>query len=647
MQYVSKYIIEGSSITAFKIPRDVIEYNYKPCDEEYNRPCIYLLCGSDENGITKCYVGQSNIRSDGGNVITRIKEHSEIRSVLENSFAVWDYAVVISDSNIKPNMLNNLEYLFFEEVPEDARLNIKTPSSHNARIDKACIGIVDKAKPLLKKLCGDLFAHYPDSLDEPMLEYKRPISKLISDQGTTEITTPHRIVRTMLNMFPSDIWNEHTIFLDPVCKKGEFLKEIYNRLMNSQRLKDIYPNEGMRGYHILKNQIYGLAVSEWGLKETRKSLYMCDEEEGNIRLIPDYINVIKRIFNSRRSSNETNSEVKILIEEVFHSKDMKIDVVIGNPPYNDTDTKKSVALYSNFFIMASGIGKYVEFITPARWYCGGRGLGVLRQKLLGEKHLRILFDHKNYTDVFKSGVSIRGGICYYLYDKSYTGNCRVIEKDSDEVISDTYRDLSRYDVFIRDFIGYNVIEKILRGRNGEKSLSYIVRSVDYFRVKDNPDVTDSRQKATDIKIVDSSGELFADRGCISDEYNVLDCYNVIVTHAVGSDKYVIPKTMRILEKGEACSVTYLCIGAFDDKKSAENLKYYIKTKFVRFLMKQTISGISLSMSNFMFVPMQDFTINSDIDWDKTVSDIDKQLYKKYGLTQDEISYIENEIEYME
>lgn len=128
---------------------------------------------------------------------------------------------------------------------------------------------------------------------------------------------------------------------------------------------------------------------------------------------------------------------------------------------------------------------------------------------------------------------------------------------------------------------------------------------------------------------------------------MIDKYNVIVTHAIGSKDYVLPKTMRILPIGQACSVTYLCIGATNNKDNAENLLKYIKTRFVRFLIKQAISGINISSKSFMFVPLQDFTSSSDIDWSQSIADIDKKLYEKYNLTDDEISYIESTIKPMD
>lgn len=326
---------------------------------------------------------------------------------------------------------------------------------------------------------------------------------------------------------------------------------------------------------------------------------------------------------------------------------MKFDVIIGNPPYNDTNTKIATAIYSRFISKSVEVSKkYVSFIIPARWYAGGRGLDSLRNMLLSQKHLRLLTDFADETDVFPN-VSIAGGVCYFIFDNKYSGDCRVIERAQDNIISDTYRDLSKQEIFVRDIKAVNIIEKIASIYRSKTYMDFIVQSVDYFSTKDNPYVSEIKYSEEDVPIADSSGTLYADRHNITDPNRLIDAYNVMITHAVGSEGYVIPKTIRVLEFGEACSVTYLCIGGTKYRSNAINLMNYIKTKFCRFLMKQAISGINISAKSFVFVPFQDFNSEtSDIDWSKSIPEIDQQLYKKYNLTQEEVDYIEATIKPM-
>ena len=110
---------------------------------------------------------------------------------------------------------------------------------------------------------------------------------------------------------------------------------------------------------------------------------------------------------------------------------------------------------------------------------------------------------------------------------------------------------------------------------------------------------------------------------------------------------VLTSTMQELEPSDVCRHSYILVGKLSSIKEASNLLRYLKTKFVRFLALQCISSIHISRSVFQFVPLQDFTSHSDINWGGQVSDIDRQLYTKYHLTEDEIAYIERLIKPME
>ena len=103
----------------------------------------------------------------------------------------------------------------------------------------------------------------------------------------------------------------------------------------------------------------------------------------------------------------------------------------------------------------------------------------------------------------------------------------------------------------------------------------------------------------------------------------------------------------ILNMNEVCTMSYLVISNSNNEKHELIVRAYMMTKFARVLILPTIvGGISLTSKNFIFVPIQDFSDNSDIDWSKSIDDIDKQLYKKYSLTEDEIVYIESTIKPM-
>ena len=105
--------------------------------------------------------------------------------------------------------------------------------------------------------------------------------------------------------------------------------------------------------------------------------------------------------------------------------------------------------------------------------------------------------------------------------------------------------------------------------------------------------------------------------------------------------------MKVIGPNEVCTHSYFLIGATLNKSIAENIYKYMKTQYVRFLMLIAMSGFGLSKNVFIFVPLQDFTSSSDIDWSQSISDIDKQLYKKYNLSEEEINFIETNVKEME
>ena len=105
--------------------------------------------------------------------------------------------------------------------------------------------------------------------------------------------------------------------------------------------------------------------------------------------------------------------------------------------------------------------------------------------------------------------------------------------------------------------------------------------------------------------------------------------------------------MNVLEKNDVCTHSYILVGKFDEASEAKNLYNYLHTKFLRFLTLQSVSSIHISRATFAFVPLQDFTPSSDIDWTQSVADIDRQLYRKYGLSDEEVAFIEKMIKPME
>lgn len=323
---------------------------------------------------------------------------------------------------------------------------------------------------------------------------------------------------------------------------------------------------------------------------------------------------------------------------------MKFKAIVGNPPYQVMDGGNSASalpVYQDFVNTAKKLPhKYVSMIMPARWYAGGRGLDSFREEMLNDKSIKALFDFSDSRLCFPT-VNIAGGVCYFLQEQSYQGICSVVNIDSTHKIADD-RALNEYDVFVRSNYAIHILRKI--ALLDEEKLTNSVLSSNPFGFR-----TYARGESLPfegcVTLITSEGQGYVKRSEIERNTNAVDCYNVIMTRAMsGGNKpsstgsyQVIPATKRVILPGEICAETYICIGLFKDFNSANNLSKYLSTKFVRFLMLQALTSIMISQSSFQFVPLQDFSR----PW------TDADLYAKYKLTEDEISYIEKLIKPMD
>lgn len=323
---------------------------------------------------------------------------------------------------------------------------------------------------------------------------------------------------------------------------------------------------------------------------------------------------------------------------------MTFDVIIGNPPYQLSDggnAASAIPLYHYFVEQAKKLQpRYLCMIIPARWYSGGRGLDDFRFSMLNDKRIKHLTDYADSSECFP-GVNIAGGVCYFLWEKGYSGECfvRNLIKGKEIVIK---RSLSEYPVFVRSNVSISLIRKIKT--NDFVSLSNLVYPSNPFGFRTYVR-GEKKEFSGSTKLVTSDGIGFVKRSDISKSQDAIDAYNVIMTRAMsggnkpGADgKYqIVPTTMRVMEPNEICAETYICVGKYQSKEQAQNLKDYLSTMFTRFLMLQAMSSIMINRDSFQFVPLQDFSR----PW------TDADLYAKYGLTDDEIQFIESMIRPME
>lgn len=283
-------------------------------------------------------------------------------------------------------------------------------------------------------------------------------------------------------------------------------------------------------------------------------------------------------------------------------------------------------------------------IMPSRWFAGGKGPDSFRESMLSDKRISHIFDYVNIKDRFPT-ASIGGGVNYILWDVNYKGNCSIT------TIQGTQRDmeqrpLDQFSVFIR----YNSAIHIVHKCKSDNSFASIVNSRNPFGLSSNI----RGEKTGEIRLITNAGISWLPKSAIDSTNHLLSKYKILMSkvtaeHAGEPDKkgqFKIISRTEIIGPNDVCTDSYLIVVASESKLIVENEYKYIQTHFLRFLLMLSVSSINLSSEKFQFIPLQDFTSNSDINWSRSISEIDTQLYAKYGLSEDEISFIESMIKPM-
>ena len=334
-------------------------------------------------------------------------------------------------------------------------------------------------------------------------------------------------------------------------------------------------------------------------------------------------------------------------------KDMKFNAVVGNPPYQVMDggnNASSTPVYNKFVEVAKKIHPdYVAMITPSRWFTGGKGLDDFRDSMFTDKRLRKIVDYIEASDCF-SGIQLKGGVCYFLWDKINIGDCSITSVKSGQILSSSERPLilEEYTSFIRFNEAIPIINKI-KSLN-ENTIQKQISARKPFGLPTTYRAKNQYSEINYIKLYQNSGFGYVSESDILTNLNVIPRFKVLIPPlGSGSDAFPHPILGKsfVAEPNSACTETYIIAGLFDNKSDAENLVSYLNTRFLRFLVMLNKPTQHATSKVYAFVPVQDFTSNSDIDWSKSVAEIDMQLYAKYGLDRDEIAFIESMIKPME
>ena len=494
--------------------------------------------------------------------------------------------------------------------------------------------------------------------------YNPDVLLCLANLSNDEVFTPPDVANQMLDILPQELFEDpNATFLDPVCKSGVFLREIAKRLVKG--LENKIPDLGERVDHIMKKQLFGVAITELTSLVARRTLYCSkypncaysiakfDDPEGNIRFRNiehtwvngkcQYCGAAESEYgDEKRKGKETHAYEFIHLENLEGIFDMKFDVIIGNPPYHMSDAgaaTSSSPIYHKFIEVAKKLEpKFITMIVPSRWFSGGKGLDDFRDAMLNDEQISVLVDFFDSGDCFP-GVDISGGVCYFLWEKDRIGDCRVISH-----INGAQNTMIRpllekdTDVFIRFNEATSIVRKI--AQKGELSFADNVSARKPFGFTTKPQGFSKTPKDGYVKIYAYPDNGYVSYKAIEKNIEWLPKYKVCDAKAYGERggfPYLVLGKPFIVEPNACCSETYIVLGVYDTKKEAQNAVSYVATKFFRFLVLLQKNTQDSPKRVYKFVPMQDFSRK----W------TDTDLYAKYGLTDEEIGFIESMIRPME
>ena len=518
----------------------------------------------------------------------------------------------------------------------------------------------------------------------------------IANLSNDEVFTPPELAVRMLDMLAeawaadhggANLWADKTVrFLDPFTKSGVFLREITSRL--TEGLAQQMPDLQERVNHILTQQVFGIGITKLTSLLARRSVYCSkyangahsiakgfDSDAGNIWFERTEHTWAKNGANSnctfcgaskatldRGAALETHAyafihtdNIKTRMTELF-GEDMQFDVIVGNPPYQlNTDGfgMQARPIYQQFVQQAKTLDpRYLCMIIPARWFAGGMGLDIFREEMLNDSRLRSIDDYLSAADVFP-GVGLKGGVCYFLWNRDHPGLCDVSTHFKDWPVSTATRPLieAGADIFIRFNEGLSILKKVMAAETGgcatlelpePKKFMRLVSSIGVFGLE-STFKGKVKRAGDDLKVYRNGGVGYIARSEIQKERSVFDKWKVFIGRAApgtgNRDTYPhrIISTPFIGEPGSISSWTYMHIGALDSKEEAESLLSYLSCRLTRFLILLHKPSQDTTRKVYTFVPTQ--------EWTKRWTDED--LYAKYGISASEIEFIEKVVRPMD
>ena len=474
---------------------------------------------------------------------------------------------------------------------------------------------------------------------------------------------------------PSLFTRTDSTFIDLYMKSGMYITEIVKKLFNNTRSN--YKSDDDCLKHILENQVYGLSPTPILQGITQSYIFGFDTVQKISR---------KNFIQHDLTPQAQEGVAKQKLHELLNlNENMKFDAVVGNPPYQDEEetNNRKTPIYPYFYESAYSIGDKAILISPARFlFDAGLTNKQWNNKMLNDKHLKVIHYEDDASKVFPN-TDIKGGVAVIYRDinNNFGAIGQFIKSEEirrlhEKISKFKFKSMSSIIIGGRaDFLMNNRFHKAYPNAKSD-----LLKAIQESASKKGNNIPTSLAPGSENEIVTSTLEILSYAfvsmkpinssnyieitgviknkrvsGWIKKEYlttrrsdnNNIDFYKVFIPKSMGSGNFGESISQPLVgSPGMSSTPTFLRVGMFKTELEAENCAKYLKTKFARAMLGIKKVTQDNAVPVWENVPLQDFTPNSDIDWTKSISEIDKQLYIKYKLSKDDSTFIEEKVQPM-